>query len=148
MLKMHIMFIYLYETLSIKSIFFSATCLFYGGYYIIWNCTIYYSYSILLVTIDVWCKFYVKSQKSRQLSEGMHTVQTLCICLFTILLRGIHNCKKNEKKYFLKTHVCKNQNACALRHGFNTMYHGIIVALEFEQNELRAVGLVFCKYLP
>ena len=50
---------------------FSATCLFYGEYYIIWNCTIYYSYSILLVTIDVWCKVYVKSQESKQLSEGM-----------------------------------------------------------------------------
>ena len=113
MLKMYIIPIHLHKTLSIMSIFFYATCLFYGGYYIIWNCTIYYSYSILLVTIDVWCKFYVKSQKSRQLSEGMHTAQTLCICLFTMFLRAIHNCKKKLQRnisgkriYIIKADVC------------------------------------------
>ena len=44
--------------------------------------------------------------------------------------------------------MCKNQNTCALRHGFNTMYHGIMVALEFEQNELRTVGHVFLQIPP
>ena len=43
------------------------------------------------------------------------------------------NFKKTAKKYFGKTHVYKNQNICTLRYGFNTMYHGIMVALNLNR---------------
>ena len=124
MLKMYIISIYLHEILSILSIFFSATCLFYGGYYIIWNCTIYYSYSILLVTIDVWCKFYVKSQKSKHFSKGMYTIQTLCICLFTMFLRAIHNCKKKLQRNISGKRMCIKIGIYVPSDMVSTWYHG------------------------
>ena len=44
-------------------------------------------------------------------------------------------------------HVYKNQNYVpSVIVSTQYTYHGIMVALEFEQNELRTVGHVFCKY--
>ena len=54
----------------------------------------------------------------------MYTIQTLCICLFTMFLRAIHNCKKKLQRNISGKRMCIKIGIYVPSDMVSTWYHG------------------------